>query len=154
MDFVLQKATELGVSEFILFNAKRSIIRFDITKENKKIERWERICKEAAEQSKRCDIPNIRVVSKLSDLKELDGIKLICSTIEINNSLKKVLQVNKNCVKISIYKKKLVLIIVMKAIIYPVITIHVKDNVIMIVIYIIILHHMSVLIIVMKLVTN
>ena len=101
MDFVLQKATELGVSEFILFNAKRSIIRFDITKENKKIERWERICKEAAEQSKRCDIPNIRVVSKLSDLKELDGIKLICSTIEINNSLKKVLQVNKNCVKIS-----------------------------------------------------
>ena len=101
MDFILQKATELGVSEFILFDAKRSIIRFEIAKEIKKLERWGRICKEAAEQSKRCDIPTIKVVSKLNELKELEGLKLICSTIEINNSLKKVLQVNKNCAKIS-----------------------------------------------------
>ncbi|MBQ4634499.1 MAG: 16S rRNA (uracil(1498)-N(3))-methyltransferase [Bacilli bacterium] len=102
MDLVLQKSTELGVNNIYLFNAKRSIIRFDVCKENRKLERWSRICKEASEQSKRCDIPNIIVVDKTSDLAKLDGLKLICSTLEIKNNLKKVLQSNKNCAKINL----------------------------------------------------
>jgi len=102
MDLILQKATELGISEFILFNAKRSIVRFDVASENKKIERWQRICKEASEQSKRCDIPTIQVFKRIQDFEKLDGLKLICSTIENDNSLKKVLQESKNCVKINL----------------------------------------------------
>ena len=33
---------------------------------------------------------------------KLDGLKLICSTLEIKNNLKKVLQSNKNCAKINL----------------------------------------------------
>ncbi len=101
MDLILQKATELGVSNIILFNAKRSIIKFDENKENKKLERWARICKEAAEQSKRCTIPEIRFEKNIKEFKKLDGLKLICSTVEETNNLKKVLQSSKNCVKIN-----------------------------------------------------
>ncbi len=101
MDLILQKATELGVSEIILFNAKRSIIKFDENKEAKKIERWKRICKEASEQSKRCTIPEIRFVKNINEFSKLDGLKLICSTIEDTNNLKKVLQASKKCVKIN-----------------------------------------------------
>lgn len=101
MDLILQKATELGVSNIILFNAKRSIIKFDEKKEIKKLERWQRICKEAAEQSKRCTIPSIRFEKNINEFKFLEGLKLICSTVEESNNLKKVLQANKNCVKIN-----------------------------------------------------
>ena len=101
MDLILQKATELGVSKIILFNAKRSIIKFDEKKETKKLERWIRICKEAAEQSKRCTIPEIVFEKNINEFSKLDGLKLICSTVEDTNNLKKVLQSSKNCVKIN-----------------------------------------------------
>jgi 16S rRNA (uracil1498-N3)-methyltransferase len=101
MDFIFQKSTELGISNIILFNAKRSIIKLDEKQEKKKIERWNRICKEASEQSKRCTIPTISFVKNIKDLEKLEGLKLICSTIENTNNLKKVLQANRNCVKIS-----------------------------------------------------
>ena len=77
MDLILQKATELGVSKIILFNAKRSIIKFDEKKETKKLERWVRICKEAAEQSKRCTIPEIVFEKNINEFSKLDGLKLI-----------------------------------------------------------------------------
>ena len=102
MDLILQKATELGVSEIVLFNAKRSIIRFDVTQETKKIDRWQKICKEAAEQSKRCDIPIISVINNINELRDFDGVKLICSTLESDNNLKKVLQGHKKCAKINV----------------------------------------------------
>ncbi len=101
IDLILQKSTELGVSRIIFFNAKRSVVKFDESKENKKLERWNRICKEAAEQSKRCTIPIIDFVKNINDFSKLDGIKLICSTTEKANNVKKVLQANKNCVKIN-----------------------------------------------------
>ena len=56
MDYILQKSTELGVDEIIPLNAERSIIKID-NKENKKIERWNKVLKEASEQSKRNTIP-------------------------------------------------------------------------------------------------
>lgn len=102
MDLVLQKSTELGVSNIYLFNAKRSIIRFDICKETRKLDRWTKICKEASEQSKRCTIPSIKIIDKIENLSKLEGLKLICSTIEMENNLKKVLQNNKNCAKINL----------------------------------------------------
>ena len=35
-------------------------------------------------------------------IKELDGLKLICSTVESENNLKKVLQSNQKCAKINV----------------------------------------------------
>ena len=90
MSFVLQKATELGINEIIPILTTRSIV--DISdKENKKIARWNKICKEASEQSKRLDIPIIRPITKITDLK-LSGLKLLCSTQEKENTLKAILK--------------------------------------------------------------
>ncbi len=94
MSFVLQKATELGVDEIIPVLTTRSIVRIT-DKENKKIERWNKICKEASEQSKRLDIPVIKKITKIDDLK-IDGLKLLCSTQEKENTLKKELKKTTN----------------------------------------------------------
>lgn len=98
MSFVLQKATELGVDEIIPILAMRSKVKVE-EKEDKKIARWNRICKEAAEQSKRLDIPKISKIINIENL-DVDGLKIVCSTIEKENTLKKVLKNDLNCDKI------------------------------------------------------
>lgn len=98
MSFVLQKATELGIDEIIPVFTTRSKVKID-EKEDKKLSRWTRICKEAAEQSKRLDIPKIRRITNIEDIEE-NGLKIVCSTKEKENSLKKVLKNNLNCDRI------------------------------------------------------
>lgn len=88
--FVLQKATELGIDEIIPVITERSIVNIK-DKEEKKIARWNRICKEAAEQSKRLDIPKISSIKKINEL-NLDGLKIVCSTKEKSKTIKNVLQ--------------------------------------------------------------
>ena len=96
MDLILQKSTELGVDEIIPVIMKHSIVKLDDGKQEKKIERWQKICKEASEQSKRLDIPVVGKICKLDDLKSLDGVKLTCSTIEKSQNLKNCLKNIKN----------------------------------------------------------
>lgn len=96
--FVLQKATELGIDEIIPIITERSIVNLK-DKQDKKIERWNRICKEAAEQSKRLDIPKINEVKRINDL-NLDGLKVVCSTKEKSKTIKNVLQNTTNCDRI------------------------------------------------------
>ncbi len=59
MELILQKLTEIGVDEIVLVQTKRSVTKIDNKKEDKKIERWERIIYEAAKQSKRGKIPKL-----------------------------------------------------------------------------------------------
>lgn len=102
MDLVLQKATELGVTKIIPVTMERSIVKLDDSKEVKKIDRWSKICKEASEQSKRNSIPVISNIMTLKELVKEDGIKIVCSTIEKENNLKKFLTEHKNYDKIII----------------------------------------------------
>lgn len=60
LEYVIQKGTELGASEFVPFIATRSIVKWDEKKGSKKVERWEKIAKEAAEQSHRTKIPMVQ----------------------------------------------------------------------------------------------
>lgn len=96
MDLILQKSTELGVDEIIPVAMKHSVVKLDDGKQEKKIERWQKICKEASEQSKRLDIPLVGKICKLDDLKKLDGVKLTCSTVEKSQNLKNCLKNIKN----------------------------------------------------------
>jgi len=59
MSLIIQKATELGVSEIIPVKSSRSYIVYDQKIDDKKKSRWEKIAKEAAEQSGRIKIPEI-----------------------------------------------------------------------------------------------
>lgn len=102
MDLILQKATELGVDKIIPIAMERCIVKVDKEREEKKLERWNRICKEASEQSMRVTIPVITPVKKLEDLKNIDGVKLVCSTKERKNTIKMFLQSHKTYDKIII----------------------------------------------------
>lgn len=101
MDLILQKLTELGVSKIIPVNMERSIVKLDKERFNKKKIRWESICKEASEQSKRTDIPVITDIMNINDLINLDyDLKLIASTKEKDKLLNNYLQGVRDCAKI------------------------------------------------------
>lgn len=100
MDLILQKLTELGVSEIIPLKTERSIVKIDGDRFEKKKIRWESICKEASEQSKRLDIPKIRNIMSLKELiLENADTKLVASTNK-NNLLDYYLQDKEKCAKI------------------------------------------------------
>ena len=91
MDYILQKSTELGVDTIIPVSLSRCIVKVDNNKEEKKLERWGKICKEASEQSKRLDIPYISKIMNIKDIIKLPGCKLICSTINKDNIISNIL---------------------------------------------------------------
>lgn len=101
MDYILQKSTELGVSEIIPIITERTLVKVN-EKEDKKLDRWKRICKEASEQSMRVTIPNITNVKRIKDLNDIDGAKIVCSTFGNVISLKKFLQTSTKYDKIYI----------------------------------------------------
>lgn len=77
MDLVLQKATELGVTEIVLLSTERTVVKTDEFS-RKKFERFERIVKEASEQSHRTSIPVINRLIHLNELNKINAnIKLI-----------------------------------------------------------------------------
>lgn len=67
-DFVIQKATELGVDSITPYLAERSIVRIEAKDYEKKMARWAKIAKEAAEQSERTTIPEIETPCTTNEL--------------------------------------------------------------------------------------
>lgn len=57
MELVIQKGTEIGASRFLPFVSDRTIVQLEPKKEGKKVERWQKIAKEAAEQAHRNRVP-------------------------------------------------------------------------------------------------
>lgn len=64
LDLVIQKATELGVNHIIGVESERTIVHFEDNKKASKIERFNKIMKEAAEQSHRLSIPTFDDIMK------------------------------------------------------------------------------------------
>jgi len=65
MDFIVQKATELGVSSLVPLMTERTIVK--VKDEEKRRERWQKIAREAAMQSDRPDIPLIEPIRSFRD---------------------------------------------------------------------------------------
>lgn len=80
---IIQKWTEVGYSEFNFFRAERSQ---DLKLSPNKIERFEKIIKEASEQSGRNIIPKLNFLSKL-ELEKISWTNLFFHT-DSNNSKK------------------------------------------------------------------
>lgn len=68
IDTVIQKATELGTNKIILCNTERSIVKYEQKDVTKKLERYQKIAKEASEQSHRTRIPIIVGPINLKDI--------------------------------------------------------------------------------------
>ncbi|MCD8198892.1 MAG: 16S rRNA (uracil(1498)-N(3))-methyltransferase [Phascolarctobacterium sp.] len=93
MDFIVQKAVELGVFSIIPIAMEHSIIKLDDIKAERKVERWQKIAESAAKQSKRDIIPEIYPVKTFEQfLDDHDcDVKFIAYECEDQTSLKKAL---------------------------------------------------------------
>ncbi|KXZ40086.1 16S rRNA (uracil1498-N3)-methyltransferase [Alkalithermobacter thermoalcaliphilus JW-YL-7 = DSM 7308] len=105
LDIIIQKLTEIGVSEIVLVTTKRSVAKIDEKKEDKKLDRWQRIAYEAAKQSKRGIIPKIKgpltLKQSLEDMKNND-INIVAYENESENKLKNIIK-NINVSSIGIF---------------------------------------------------
>ena len=91
MDYVVQKAVELGVKNVIPVISKNTIVKMEEKDKIKKVERLSKIAKEAVEQCGRTDEVNIENVQHLTNInfKAYDKI-LIChetSSVKLKNIL-------------------------------------------------------------------
>jgi 16S rRNA (uracil1498-N3)-methyltransferase len=72
MDYIVQKATELGVSSIIPFLSSRSIDRANAEQLRIKRLRWQKIAREATKQCGRNLVPSVAKVSSFRDVVQLD----------------------------------------------------------------------------------
>ena len=66
-EWLLEKASELGVDEIIPLHTARSEIRISVEKISGRLARWDRITKEASKQCRRLDVPYLRPPMEFHD---------------------------------------------------------------------------------------
>lgn len=94
MDYTIQKATELGVSEIIPVITSRTVPDLKVDRAVKRTVRFKRIALEAAKQCGRCSIPVISEIKTFKDLlssENLPDLKLILWEEEKERYLKSIL---------------------------------------------------------------
>lgn len=70
IDLVLQKATELGVKKVALIESERTVVTYERKDQEKKLARFNKIMKEASEQSHRLVVPSLLGIYNLKNLPE------------------------------------------------------------------------------------
>ena len=68
LDLILQKCTELGVSEVVTFDAERSIVKLRGERSASRLGRCEKIVQEAARQSGRRSVPKVVLGGSLEEV--------------------------------------------------------------------------------------
>ncbi len=68
MEWIIQKAVELGVARIVPVRMSRCVVRLEDRDVPRKLERWQRIAREAGKQAGRCLIPEIDSPVNLGDL--------------------------------------------------------------------------------------
>lgn len=94
MEFIIQKAVELGATSIVPVAMDHSVVRLDGAKAPKKVERWQKIAESAAKQSKRDIIPTVQSVQSMKEMlaNNCCGTKIIAYECEDKMSLKEALQ--------------------------------------------------------------
>jgi len=70
MEMIAQKCTELGVYAIRPVAMERCVVKLEGKDAGKKIERWQKIAREAVKQCARVSVPEVLEVRKLAQLKE------------------------------------------------------------------------------------
>ena len=92
MEWAIEKCTELGVSRIIPVIARRTEAHLAAAAA-KRVERWQRIARQAAEQSRQVSTPEITAPIKLKDAIALLGsTRIVLSESEDQTTLKETLQ--------------------------------------------------------------
>lgn len=92
LEWVIQKASELGVTKFVPLIMDHSIVTYDDKKLDKKMQRWEKIVKEACEQSHRSALMEIVLPMRVKDFVEIESnVSLVAyEKADINNKISSV----------------------------------------------------------------
>jgi len=93
MDLIIKSCIELGVFQIIPMITERTVIKLDSRKAESKVERWQKIAKEAAQQSGRLIIPKIKQIASFDEVLRLKNyaLKLFPWELEERTTLKDVL---------------------------------------------------------------
>jgi len=73
MDFIVQKAVELGVYGIVPVSTKRSVVKLDAKREKSRLARWQSIAEAAAKQSRRRIVPQIERVLSMEEAVAMAG---------------------------------------------------------------------------------
>jgi 16S rRNA (uracil1498-N3)-methyltransferase len=95
MDFIVEKATELGAEHIFSFQSTRSVPRLTPEKADLKLERWQTIAVEASRQCGRADIPDIQGILSFEEALSWPGhgaLKLIFWEEEAALDVKQILR--------------------------------------------------------------
>ncbi|MBI5078792.1 16S rRNA (uracil(1498)-N(3))-methyltransferase [Candidatus Saganbacteria bacterium] len=96
MDFIVEKCVELGVHEIIPMLTERTVVaRLWRALPSSRIDRWQKIAKEAAEQCGRAIVPAILPLTNFTDLLKMRGqfnLALIPWELEKEKTLKQALK--------------------------------------------------------------
>lgn len=105
MDYIVEKATELGIDVIIPVESARTIVRLDHEKKIKRKVRWQKIAKETAKQCARSTVPDIKPVSSFAQalriLSNFD-LKLVFCLTSKTRPIKKILKTHKKPKRIAI----------------------------------------------------
>jgi 16S rRNA (uracil1498-N3)-methyltransferase len=100
MDYVVQKAVELGVTEIVPVKSHNCVVRYDAKKAAARQARWQKIAEEAAKQCGRTALTEVAPITDLSSLlKENSGTEdteiVFCYENEDETTVKSCLQAAK-----------------------------------------------------------
>lgn len=73
-EWVVQKLTELGVATIVVVEAQRSVVRWDQARAGRQLERFARVAREAAMQSRRLSLPVIEGVVPAGEVLARPGV--------------------------------------------------------------------------------
>ena len=79
MEWIIQKAVELGVSRIVPLRMSRCVVRLEDRDVPRKLERWRRIAREAGKQSGRCMVPEISAPLDWQALAIMEDLPEICA---------------------------------------------------------------------------
>lgn len=79
MSFILQHGTELGITEFTVVMYSHCKYKLPKKDFDKKLTRWNKILKEAAEQSYRIEKPKLEKIIEIREIESDASVNILCS---------------------------------------------------------------------------
>ena len=79
MSYILKHGTELGITDFIVVEYERCKFKLPKKDQEKKLIRWNKIIKEASEQSYRIHKPTLEKIINVKDIKSITNVNIMCS---------------------------------------------------------------------------
>lgn len=103
LEFIIEKATEVGVNQIVPIKLQRCIAKIENKDIKKKLERYNKISKSAAQQSGRLVIPSVLEPISLDEIDESKfDLKLIAYENEEKTTLKQILEKHTNAKSIAL----------------------------------------------------